>query len=167
MKNSVTTFILFFLLSYSTGHSSSFRVFVSDKKCLEIDGKITNASESSEKNCVVELICENKIVSTLVLKGGKKKFKFLLDKNAVYSIRISKTGYISKLINIDTKMNMAEVELYNFSFETSLIKKSSAEHLNKDLLDLPVALIYFDRKKDCFVYDKEYSNKIKKEFVMK
>lgn len=168
MKNSIITFLLgfFFLISCYKAIGAEFR-FTNENNCLEIDGKISNATEKGEGYCTIELISENAIVSSVVLTGGKKKFKLLLKKNANYSIRISRKGYISKLISVDTKIDSPEEELYRFSFETSLLKESSATDMNKELLDFPVTLIYFDRKKDCFIYDKEYTTKIKKEVVMK
>jgi len=101
------------------------------------------------------------------LKEGKKSFKFLLKKNTVYTIKISKRGYISRLVCVDTKLADVMDDLYSFSFETKLINAEESGKLNKEFLDFPIALIYFDSKKDCFVYDKEYTSRIKKEIAMK
>jgi hypothetical protein len=168
MKNSIITYLLgfFFLISCFKALSET-SADPDTNACLEINGKITNAAEGSEAICLIELFNANTLVSWANLKEGKKTFKFNLKKNAVYTIRISKRGYISRLVGIDTKLAADKEDLYSFSFETKLIKTSELEKLNKEFLDFPIALIYFDPKKDCFVYDKEYTTRLKKEIVMK
>lgn len=167
MKNSIITYLLgfFFLISCFKAISIQNTSFLS-KPCLEVDGKINNASQGEDGICTIELVSSNKVIATAVLKGRKNKFKFLLEKGIVYTIKISKQGYVTRVVCIDTKMDAGDEDLYNFSFETKLIKKSDADKLNKEYLDFPIALIFFDAKKECFVYDKEYTSKIKKEIVM-
>jgi hypothetical protein len=164
MKNSLITYLLgfFFLITCfkAIGRPGS---TADTNLCLEIDGKILNTSEGK---CIVELICGNNVVETAVLKDGKKKFKFVLKTNRIYSIRLSKEGFITRLISIDTKIVNHEDDIYKFSFETKLIERSGAEKLNKDFLDFPIALIYFDPKKECFDYNREYTSRIKKELAM-
>ena len=168
MKNSIITYLLgfFFLVTCfkAIGSNSHNR---DSATCLEIDGKITNANKGSDGICTVELLTSNKVICSALLTGGKKKFKFLLGKNVSYTIRISKEGFVTRLICIDTKMERLEEDFYTFSFETELIKDNNSSRLNKEFLDFPIALVYYDSKKDCFVYDKSYTSKIKKEIVMK
>ena len=168
MKNSIITYLLgfFFLITCfkAIGETSKF----SDPDvCLEINGKIANAAEGSDETCLVELFTANTLVSWATLKDGKKSFRFALKKNSVYTIRISKRGYISRLVCIDTKTPLDPEDMYSFSFETKLIKTEEAEKLNKEFLDLPIALIYYEIKNDCFIYDKEYTSRIKKEVALK
>jgi hypothetical protein len=134
--------------------------------CLEIDGKIINASEGLDGICTVELICANVTVESLTLKDGKKKFKFLLKKNQAYSIRLSKKGYVSRLISVDTRIPSDYDEIYKFSFETKLAENTNPARSTKEVSDFPIAIIYFDQKKDCFDYNKEYTSRIKKELAM-
>jgi len=171
MKNSLITYLLsfFFLVScfraMSNGSSRTDSMI-----CLEVDGKIINALEGDDATCLIELFNSNTLVSWATLKEGRKSFKFLLKKNSVYTIKISKRGYITRLVGVDTKAAVRDVDeedLYNFSFETKLLKSEELEKLDKEFLDFPIALIYFDTKKECFVYDKEYTSRIKKEVVMK
>ncbi|WP_317899955.1 hypothetical protein [Aurantibacillus circumpalustris] len=168
MKNSIITYLLgfFFLITCFKSIANTYDNRDS-ASCLQVDGKITNANEGEDGFCTIELMSSNRVITSAILKGGKKTFKFLLGRDVTYTIRISKPGYLPRLVCIDTKMDQTEEELYNFSFETKLLSERESTKLNKEYLDFPIALIYYDNKKDCFVYDKSYTSKIKKEIVMK
>lgn len=168
MKNSLITYLLgfFFLITCYKAMGSTLQKNDSSA-CLEIDGMITNATSSDQNNCTIELIRSNTAIETIVLREGKKRFKFTLNKNSEYSIRISCKGYITKLVSIDTRIPGEHYELYGFSFETKLIEESGSEKLNKEYLDAPIALIYYDSRKDCFQHNKIYASKIKKEIALK
>lgn len=166
MKNSLISFLLsfFFLLSCLKANS----VPNSDSTtCLEIDGIILNANEGSEKTCTVELLCFNKVVETIQLQNNKKKLKFYLRKDVAYTIRITKKDHITKLICIDTRMKLTDYERYYFSFETRMIPETMIEKEHRDFMDFPVALIYYDARKNEFVHDKEYSKRLNKEIAIK
>jgi hypothetical protein len=168
MKNSTTlktfTFCLcLFLLSVKTQAINKSNY--DSLSILQVEGKISNLNENVYEDCIVELIWKNEVVQTLVLKEGKKKFKFILGKNTSYSIRISKKGYLSKLISVETEIPESEeyFGLYKFEFETSLIKEASASRLNKEMIDFPIAIVRFDYEQDIFSYDKKYTAHIKRE----
>lgn len=131
--------------------------------CLQIEGIVTNAGDGIDGECKIELIGLNDYSDSLILREGKRKFKFVLNKNSYYAIRISKKGYISKLVSVNTEMLVENGDLHVFEFETSLIREEALERLNKDMLDFPVAIIHFDYEADRFSYNKEYSAFIKRE----
>jgi hypothetical protein len=130
--------------------------------CLKIEGKIIN-NNLTEDACIIELIDSDNEVDTILLKERKNKFTFVLNKNSYYSIRISKPGYISKVVSINTEILTEVNGIYRFEFETSLLPEALLKNLNQDALDFPVAIVYFDYEKDCFSYNKEYSTSIKRE----
>lgn len=169
MKNSLITYLFgFFFLITCFKALGGAKSNPDTLTCLEIDGRILNAGEGDDGTCLIELFNANTVIAWATLKEGKKNFRFMLKKNSVYTIKITKRGYVSRIVCIDTKLALAgEDDLYKFSFETRLIKTSDSEKLNKEFLDFPIALIYFDVKKDSFVYDKEYTSRIKKEIAMK
>ncbi|WP_317899786.1 hypothetical protein [Aurantibacillus circumpalustris] len=134
--------------------------------CLKIEGKIINADEQ-QGDCIVELIGLHNQIDTVLLKEGKTKFKFILNKDAYYAIRISKTGYISKVIGVNTEILTEVNGIYRFEFETSLIDEAILKSLNPDALDFPIAIVHFDYEKDCFSYNKEYTASIKKQLHTK
>ncbi|MBL7933184.1 MAG: hypothetical protein JNL60_14865 [Bacteroidia bacterium] len=168
MKNSTITWLLSFFFLVSCFKSVVAGTPTKDTtRCVEIDGIIGNASLTKGDECLVELICFNKVEETVVLKNGKKRFKLNLKKNAFYTIKMSKKGHVTRTIIIDTRIAESEYEGYFFSFETKLLPESQTDALNKEILSQPIALVYFDQKKDCFVYDKEYTSRLKKEIVSK
>ena len=160
-KKSLSLSILLFCLSSFTAYSN--KLSYDSTSCLELVGKIINANEGIDGSCKIELICNNEVIDTLLLKEGKKKFKFVLSKNKYYAIRVSKKGYISRLLSVDTKL-FNEIEgIYKFEFDMELIDERFASRLNSDALDFPVAIIYFDNEEDCFNYSREYTSALKRE----
>jgi radical SAM superfamily enzyme YgiQ (UPF0313 family) len=87
---------------------------------------------------------------------------YSLKKNAIYSIRISKKGYLTKLISIYTKIPKENQELYRLDFDTELIEEHKSKKLNSDAIDFPITIIYFDEEENLFYFNEEYTNNIKK-----
>jgi hypothetical protein len=139
---------------------------IPDTFVLEIEGKIVNSGKSPALTRV-ELLCDNRVIDSFIMKDQQRMFAFNLKKNNSYTIRISKDGYVSKLVCIDTRVPVFNENLYRFSFETKLIDNETSEKLNKEVLDMPIAMIYFDVKKGCFYYSKAYTSNIKRSLAMK
>src|SRR5690606_38124561 len=121
--------------------------------CLQIEGRVLNA-DAGEGDCIIELIDEtNTVTDSLILKEGKSKFAFVLQKDSYYSIRISKNGFISKLVAINTEVLVEQEGIHRFNFETRLLSNVVAKRLNEDVIDFPVAIIHFDYENNCFDYN--------------
>lgn len=165
MKSSLVTMIMIIMLSLFSVNVKSNTIYkpVYDSlTCLEIEGKILNQGTNPAATYTVELVHNNGQIDTLLV-NGKNKFKFALDKDAYYVIRISMTGYISKMVSVNTEILVETDGLYRFMFETSLLKEEALVHLNKDVTDMPIAIIYFDNDSNNFVYSKKYTDHLKKE----
>jgi hypothetical protein len=166
MKNSLLHIaaVLGILLMATSAKANFFsRAKYDSLACLQIEGIVKNANDNTDSECIVELISSNEIIDTVILKEGKKKFKFVLKKDTYYAIRVSKKGYISKIVSVNTEIINSGFGMYVFQFETTLLKDALLCRLNKDILDFPIAIIHFDYEKDCFSYNKEYSAYIKRE----
>jgi hypothetical protein len=166
MKNSVITtltLICSLLFTSSIKSTGGHKVKYDSLSCLLIEGKILNSEEGMDGECKIELIRYNEVTDSIILKEGKSKFKFVLEKNAYYAIRISKKGYISKLVSINTEIVTESQDIHRFLFETNLIEEAALKILNRDVIDFPVAIIHFDYENDCFAYNKQYTASIKKE----
>lgn len=131
--------------------------------CLEIDGKVLNSEDGEEPECYVELICDNEVRQALTLREGKRRFRFLLDKNTAYAIRISKKGFVTRIISVNTEVLTANEGIHRFSFETSLLSETLGAKLNQEVIDFPVTLIHFDYESETFTHNIEYTNYIRKE----
>jgi hypothetical protein len=166
MKNhliTLTAYLTLLFLATIAKAGDGHKLKYDSLSCLQIEGKILNAEDGMDGECKVELIQFNEVVDSVILKEGKKKFKFVLSKNSYYAIRVSKKGYISKLVSVNTEIVTQSEEIYKFTFETNLIKEAALKRLNRDVVDFPVAIIHFDYENDCFSYNKEYTVAIKKE----
>lgn len=129
--------------------------------CLEIKGKIFNIGNKTKDTYKVELIYYNTVINKENVHLNKA-FKYELKKDAFYTIRISKDGYITRLISICTKLPSQHNDLYKLDFETELIEEHESKKLNADALDFPITIIYYDAKSNWFYINEEYTSNIKR-----
>ena len=141
---------------------SAKKMFHDTLQCLEIKGKISNAAEDNSI-CKVELLSSAGVIDSVILEKGIKKFRFHLAKNSYYAIRISKKGFVTKLIAVETEFPDDIIDVCTFSFNTALISQTESLALDRDALDFPIAIIHFNTHTESFVYAKEYTDSIKKE----
>ena len=130
--------------------------------CLLMDGKVLNADEGADNTCVIQLICDSSTVDSVILKG-KKKFHFDLKKNRHYTIRISKTGYLTKSICVHTAIPDTQTNVFEFEFVTTLSAEKPGHVIEEDVRNLPVASIYFHEKKNTFFYHRAFSTYYQKQ----
>lgn len=157
-------FFLFLLLLFNLPASAQFNRKSTDTlACLEITGKVLNAFEGEDASCRVELINKGDVIDSVILKEGKDHFHLILSKDQYYAIRISKKGYVPRILEINTTMFVELDGLYTFHFNTELISDKLAKKLNQDALDFPIAIIYFNHDEDCFDYSREYTETLKNE----
>ncbi|MCD6067937.1 MAG: hypothetical protein K0S33_2763 [Bacteroidetes bacterium] len=132
--------------------------------CLEITGKIKFDKAADDNIYRVDLIHYNTVIKSIYSKN-KSTFRFLLEKNAYYTIRVSKEGYASKMVSICTVINdKKKADVFcKFHFDTNLMKEVEAMELDKEALDFPVALISYDARKGVFFNSEKYTANIKKQ----
>lgn len=158
MKNKLTLFL------FAAFSASSF-AFVPGKPvndtmlCLEITGKaMFNGTQLA--GVTVVLTENNKEVSKTPIPP-KGKFLLVLKKNSHYTVKISKNGFVTRSVSVDTQLPPGtEYGIYRFDMEVELFKEN--KNINNDYLDFPVALISYDKEKDVFNYSKKYTATIKK-----
>lgn len=154
----LSTIILFNCLLAKAEIISS---FVSDtNSCLIIAGKIySNETGDSYR---IELITDNECVSEYHLKENNNKFYFRLSKNKTYAIRISKRGFITKLIYINTELPNGTNEVFEFKFIAKLLKQDESYLLNQEALDFPFAFVFFNTQRKCFDYNRKYTKTVRR-----
>ncbi len=161
MKNLIFLTILVLCFSNNSMFSSANRK--DSTKCLVIRGRILNSAENIFDQCKIELINSEGVLDSVFLKNGSKTFKFTLHRNSNYKIRVVKKGCVPKLISIDTKVPANNDNVYDFNFNIGLMTIDEGNRLNKEALDLPIAIIYFNERQEVFQYNREYTAKIKRE----
>jgi hypothetical protein len=91
---------------------------------------------------------------------GKTHFPLPFDR--VFIVEISKEGFVSKKIKVDTHLpSLKRRRNMEFRFEADILEDIPG--LNVEVLKKPVAEIRYNSTFDSFIYDVEYTSKVKKE----
>ena len=168
MKNSIITSALLVCLSFfSTNvNASKLRSNSDSSVCLEINGKLSNLNIDGDKSYRVELISNNNVIESKTLKN-KREFTFKLKKNTHYAVRVTKVGFVPKVISIFTDSPKEVNDLFRLQFDVELIHNSETKDINKDALDFPTVVVSYSPEGDRFDYDKKYSANLMNEMYLK
>ena len=158
-----TIYFYLILLFFAAAEFSAQSDSKHDSLCLQLLGKVVDPENDHLPDCYIELFDGLTVVDSIWLKNESKKFSFLLKKNRSYAIRISMEGYIPQLISVNTEFPDDIDDVVPFSFNTCPVSKRKAEKLNRDALDFPIAIVYFDRTSEEFVHNEDYTATIKKD----
>ncbi|MDP1800508.1 MAG: hypothetical protein Q8L81_04100 [Bacteroidota bacterium] len=123
--------------------------------CLKLNGLILKSPKEERGLYTVELLQDNAVVDSRSVSFNKP-FEFDLAKNAWYTVRISKPGFVPLLISVDTELKKEEPTLYEFNFETELYHNSSVNSIDRDSYDLPFSLVKFDESNNRFYPVSDY-----------
>lgn len=129
--------------------------------CLEVSGNLATGIKSSGGVYLVKLIEDNKVIEQMEV-GSKEKFKLNLKRDKMYTVKIEKAGFISRMVSVCTTMppNAKKSNLYRFHFNIELFSEAFSRYFDADDIDYPIALINYDKNKGFFNYDKNYTSKI-------
>lgn len=169
MKQIVTSAslcLLFFLLSCGAHAQKQAPENTYETDALEVTGKFDETMNSLEGKYTVKVLRDNKVVEEKTLKV-KQGFKFILKRDALYTLKVEKEGYIPRLLSISTKIpEKAELDdLFKFHFETNLIDEAFYNKFDDDDIDFPIALVAYAKRCDCFEYDKKYTQELMSRLV--
>lgn len=89
-------------------------------------------------------------------KKGKCSFKLPLDKNL--KIQVTKKGFVTKFIAINTKVPVANRDIFNFSCDVDIFEEIAG--LDVTILNSPIARITYSPSLETFQYDMGYTNKV-------
>jgi|ERR1035437_7209723 hypothetical protein len=133
--------------------------------CLTISGKVLNPEKNLQKKILVYLIKSNAIIDS-VKTDANTVFFFQLKKNQEYAIKIVEQGFASRLISIATYLpkKIKNNSLFQFHFDLIPFKSSFKLSQNSDILNFPIALIYFNPQKNGFDYNRKYTSHIKNKY---
>ena len=133
--------------------------------CLTISGKVLNAEKGLRKKITVYLIQENATVDS-IKTNTNLVFSFQLKKDRGYSLRIVEPGSVTRLISISTYMPGKLKNNLLFRFHFDLLPFTAPVNFSPDseILDFPLALIYYNPQKACFEHSKKYTEKIKEAY---
>ncbi len=152
-------FIIIFILIINQCYSASIN---SDSSiCLLIKGKVHKIGKKTIDTFKVELIYFNTLIKNDNF-SVRTAFQYHLMKNSIYTIRISKQGFVSKIISINTNMPVGNNNLYQLQVETELIEEINTNELDKESLEFPATIIQYDKKANWFYINEDYTTNIKR-----
>jgi 5-hydroxyisourate hydrolase-like protein (transthyretin family) len=131
--------------------------------CLEIFGLAMEHGKPID-GVSVKLYKENEELEWTEITSvvyHEHSFNFRLDANSYYTIEISKPGYVSRSVAVNTKIpNYIALETkFRYEFEVELFR--TQQTFDEYYLDFPVALIRYDDKRDIFLNSAGYTKHIK------
>lgn len=151
------------IFSHAMGHTSKQKgndtsivlqvIGLAIEKDVPIDGAIVKLYKENE-----ELQWEE--ITNVVYH--EHSFSFNLNRNAYYTVEVSKPGYTSRSVGISTTLPdniiIGGVK-FIFEFEVELFKEK--KNIDDYYLDFPVALIKYNETTQVFEYDSKYTKHIK------
>jgi hypothetical protein len=155
-------FVLFLLPMITFAGKGKNKKATGLNSCLEISGKV--ATDNKKSNGLVSvLLFKNNMVVQSIKMPPTGTFKFILDKNEEYTVKIVQKGFFPRLISISTEIPEKIIGKHIFKFYFDLVPLPNVEVATKntDALDFPVALVFYDKEKGYFDYSKKYTEFIK------
>ena len=155
------------LLFVSIGFTCFAQVPLNDTvECMHAIGIATSEGAPLD-GAIITIFQGNEVVEWSEITSNPKHdhhFSYDLFGNSYYTVQVSKPGYVTRSISIDTKVpNDFVIDDDNpktkFEFEVDVFKmKSGAQD---EYLDFPIALVKFNKELRVFEFDAEYTKKIK------
>lgn len=128
-------------------------------QALIIGGVITDENDKNLKGVKVELYEGNEVVDAFSTKGNGK-FKFQLLNDHLYTIQLSKDGYLLKRVSVNTALPKDDDNTYYFDFDLGLIPVAENAVADETLYEYPSAIIEFNDKKSSFYFDENYTKQL-------
>lgn len=113
------------------------------------------------KGVIIKVMNEkNYLVATyFTAKNGKCEFRLPLDKK--FTLLISKTGYVTKIVEVNTIVPKDVSAAFIFPADIAIFQV--VEGLNTSILNKPVARVQFNTMQRDFQYDIVYTNRVNSE----
>lgn len=137
----IVVLILGFILTFSTNLKSHL-INNDTLLCLMVKGTII--SDSKDGLYKIELFNNHIKVDSILLHKGHRNFHFYLDRNSFYEIMVSREGYQTKLIRINTSIPSEEELIFQFHFKVKLLTNKIYEWVNQEQHVNPIALVFYD-----------------------
>lgn len=135
---------------------------------LELKGIINKSKGIKEcdeplNGVLIKIYKDGKFLGARVsIRNGNVNFKLLLQSE--YKLEVMKKGYVTKIIEVNTKINRMAIPekkqkpYYEFPFSVDIFEE--IDGLNVSVLKKPIAKIAYNYKTHSFEYDNTYTHKI-------
>ncbi len=92
----------------------------------------------------------------------KGHFQTALEHDHVYTLEFSKAGFITKRIVVDTRADVHPSQLPGMPMlmDVEMLRTDRYKGIDTDALDMPFAIVRFDKRAREFVQDPEYAQEM-------
>ncbi|PBQ31324.1 hypothetical protein CNR22_05955 [Sphingobacteriaceae bacterium] len=143
--------------SYARGKKQDPPVRKDSSTHVLLNTKILVNTKNTVGSYRLEVLYRDIIINSFTVKNNSP-VRLLLKKDSPYVIKISKKGYIPRFICINTNMHeKTNKSIYYLNLETEFIAASAAMTLDDEALQLPSALVSYNKKAGNFENNKDYS----------
>ena len=130
-----------------------------EKKCIELKG-LAYVNNVATGSYTVTLYEKHGEVKTIKI-GNPRIFEFSLKRNSIYSMVISKKGYVNYMVWINTYFPADQTDCnYKFTNEIYLIEENP--DYDNFYLDFPIAVFEYNNDVRSFIFNEAYTEHIKK-----
>jgi hypothetical protein len=168
MKNlsfhAILTLSMFFVVSQANSQITIKQSkSTANKNCLEMQGivKQSGSDEYSSEyvldSAVVSVFNETKKTTDSSFSDKEGKCNINLPLNNEYMIRITKKGFLTKILKIDTRIKRHKKHRYVFPFDIDLFRKIEGVDVSYLLKD-PIACVHFNSNEKYFDYNYNHTN---------
>ncbi|MBN4061591.1 MAG: hypothetical protein COA57_14425 [Flavobacteriales bacterium] len=135
---------------------------IAEESYLKIKGQVMEDRYEMD-GCNI-IISKNGVHSVHTMSKDNGEFEFSLIIGNDYLITFSREGYVSKIININTRNIPSQTLKPEYAFEEINVDLfQEIPDLDVSLLKKPIAKINYNKKKDSFEWDMVYNNTIQKQ----
>lgn len=124
-------------------------------KGVPILGIVTEEGKKC-KDAHVEVFDGNVVVQEFQTPANGK-FKLTLEFNHYYTLKISKDGMVPKILSVDTRVKSTRISVPVYECDIDLIPSSLFIGMNTSILDFPMAIVRYNRRKGEFIHDEDYT----------
>ncbi|MGB0422817.1 MAG: hypothetical protein ACPGED_00775 [Flavobacteriales bacterium] len=138
--------------------SSSIKVnarSLSGVKGVPLLGIVTEEGKKC-KDAVVQVYDGNDVIQEF-LTPANGRFKLTLEFNHYYTLKISKNGMVAKVLAVDTRVKSTRVTVPVYECDIDLIPSSLFIGMNTSILDFPMAIVRYNRRKGEFEHNEDYT----------
>ena len=129
---------------------------------LNVFGKVMDMDDKTLDSVRVTVDQEGKVIDQL-WADAKGRFAVTLDIGGFYGIEMLREGYILKRFIIDSRTDdPAQVITGPFTAEVNLRREEDLAFVDITELDLPYAMVAYDKKLHAFMVDEAYTAEMKK-----
>jgi hypothetical protein len=155
------------LLFFQASAGGADSLLLNSKNSLQLKGNIKFLKDPDKDNkgsvdsATVSVFNEDtvKVATFYTDKKGKTIFKLPLNRR--FTVHISKKGFVTKIIEVNTKVPVSKMKDYEFEFDVGIFEE--VKGLNVSVLQRPIAKVNFNNFMSIFDYDYNYTGKINME----